>query len=209
MLELILLAILVCASGLLIVSESYYIREIWARRANPNPITWFNWTIGAVFLVVSSWSVEYIEYSLYLVTITALTAIIFVLSVVRGKGRAHVGVREARCFIIAAIGAYMWYAFDTSWGIFAAAMVIDIAGWWPTFRGVRERPSDEPLGPWTITVWSAALNLVFATGTILLVSQSEDSAQQLIFALYYYLANNQILQPLVAHKARRRLSPAE
>lgn len=186
----------VLAGFFILWSEYYYLRSIWRRESNPNPITWLIWSMGAWILVVVEWNNGVHLNTFYLATIAVCTTAIFLLSTILGKGKKYIGKTEFWCLAIGVVGAYIGYTHDAPHIAFIAALTIDITGALPTYKSARRRPQDEPLLPWKLTCLSALLNLL---SVVALFTVGNEGWYALIFGTYYLVANFLILSPLLRY----------
>ena len=195
------------ASSLLLVwSEALYIKAIVEKKCDPNPVTWFSWSIGAWILVIVeisgvAWEIEVFPIRIvFLLVIALATTIIFLCSVFIGNGKNYIGVTEACSGIASVIGAYIWYEYDAPWVAFISAIVIDAMGALPTAISVRSYPKHEALFPWTLTVLGSAANLIalliLLPQTIKIGMLGNSSWTALIFATYYLAINLFIWLPI-------------
>lgn len=210
--------IFIFASSLLLIwSEILYIKAIIDKQCDPNPITWFSWSIGAWMLVIVeisgvAWEIEAFPIRIvFLIVIAVATSIICLCSIFIGKGKNYIGLTEVCSGIASVIGVCIWYAYDAPWVAFMSAIVIDAMGALPTAISVRSHPGHEALFPWTLTVLGSAANL-FAL--LILLSQTTEigmlgnsSWTALIFATYYLAINLFIWLPIRQH-SRKRYSTA-
>lgn len=197
-----------------------YVRRLWKRETDPNPVTWIIWTTGAWFIAFGVWpdvplgkwaTAEIVQVS-YILSMAVCQTVIAVSSVVLSRKMQELGRIEAMAAAFAALGlllllgGYLGIIATALLPrlVFAAGLLVDLAGWWPTYVGVRRDASTEPLLPWRAMVASA----VASVAAQLLVLQSaplgeadrESVVLALIFAVYFLIVDTLVLIPVEKYR---------
>ncbi len=135
-----------------------YIVTICQRKTQPNPVTWWIWTIVGLILASSYHSSGAVD-TLWVPLCLALGhLIIATLSLNYGQGGWHRFDRG--CLLLAGISLFLWWQLQSPLVALVINIVIDFIGALPTIRKAYLAPATENLLSWLMFWVAHTLNLL-------------------------------------------------
>lgn len=181
-----------------LVSLVYYIFSIVRGETRPHPITWAGWTaIGAV----GTWAARSggAGLGLYIAaTFVAVTASIFVISLIPGYGHSTDETSPTDPYILVlglVLLALRTIGVGAPWLHATLAVVGDGCFAWFTFRKAIEHPKTEPLWPWLGATLSAGIGLVIL---------GAYNYTSMAYPTYLFVGNAAIAVGILVGRARKR-----
>lgn len=176
-----------------------YIWTILFGGTRPNRATWFIWMILGVILA-TSYEASGADVSVWMARVDALGyGFIFALSLFRGQGGWS--PVERLCLLSAGVGVLLWGLTGEPRIALYATLIIDFAGWLPTFLKTLAAPGSEDLSSWVLWTAGAFLNV----GAVVVAGQSDTAI--IAYPVYFMVVNGIIaLLALVQRATQKRVA---
>jgi hypothetical protein len=135
-----------------------YIRDMLAGTTKPHAYTWLIWTITQAVATVGIWTGGG-GWSAYGLTIgTCLVGVIFILSLLYGT--KDITRFDTLLLLGALSGIVVWYITDSILYAVILATLVDLVGYFPSFRKTWADPTSETRSMWVLWVISGACSLL-------------------------------------------------
>lgn len=140
-----------------------YICAVLARKAHPNPITWFFWALTPLIAFVAQLS-QHVGIAAWMTLALAVgPLVIFGLSLKHNWSRAHFTPSTICCAILAVVGIVLWLSTDNPVYAIIFSILADIFGSIPTLIKTWHRPESEHATAYLLSILAMAVTLFTIT----------------------------------------------
>ena len=159
-----------------------YVRSMFIRRprANPNPITWFCWSLAPMLAAAAQWQAGVGLEAWMSFALGVGPLMVFVSSLIKGNNSAHFTKFNIACGVFALVGVVVWRLTSDPELAIIFCILADAFGGIPTVVKAYKNPKREPSLPFLMTMMSMII-------TILTIKHW--TFMDAVFPIYIFLIN--------------------
>ncbi len=185
-------AFLIIGGFLSIAAVAPYIRDVIARKTKPRIVSWFNWSL--LTGIATAAAIADKQYPSAVLTATGALATMLVVIFGLRCGDRKFEVFDVLCQLGALTGLILWVIFKQPWVAITATVVIDFIATLPTLKHAWQKPHEETLSAFT-------LSMIGGIFTLLATTQARISG--LLFPVYIVFINATLVAILKGRRANR------
>lgn len=147
------------AVTLRLFSGASYAWAVITKRARPNPITWFFWSLTPM-IAFPAQLIQHVGWSAATTLALGIGPLaVFILSLKHNLTRAHFTPSTIACGVLAAIGIVLWVTTSNPTLAIVFSILADIAGSVPTVLKAYHDPNGEFFPAYIISIVSMAITI--------------------------------------------------
>jgi len=175
------------ASVITIVAYYPYIKDIFLKKTKPHVYTWLIWAITAGTATMGAWRGGGKNSVIGMSVIFLLIMTIVVLSI--KYGTKNITKSDTIVLLLALSSIFIWWQLNNPVLAIIMVTVVDVFGYWPTYRKTWVAPEKETLSFWVmITIVSILIFLSIAEYNLLttLYAGAMVIADSILVAVLYF-----------------------